>query len=220
MTAFGIFARALPENTHYEKVRDGAAGLAQADSITGDAHKLLNVPYDCGFFFSRHHDISVRVCQNTNAAYLSTSGVADGITSPLNLRLENSARFRGLPVYATLVAYGRNGYAAMIARMVDLARRIAHFVRDECAELELLPRGYYGDELDGMFMCVLFRAIDPAMNEALTKKINGTKRIYASGTRWEGKPACRLAIAKWDVDVERDFSKVKEVLSEVLSATP
>jgi glutamate/tyrosine decarboxylase-like PLP-dependent enzyme len=45
--AFGLFAR----------VSTTAAGLAdgieQADSVIGDGHKWLNVPYDCGFAFVR-----------------------------------------------------------------------------------------------------------------------------------------------------------------------
>lgn len=41
--AFGLLARALPHLKVYETVRDGVAGMEFADSITGDAHKLLNV---------------------------------------------------------------------------------------------------------------------------------------------------------------------------------
>lgn len=41
--AFGLLARVLPETKEYETVRAGVDGLELADSITGDAHKLLNV---------------------------------------------------------------------------------------------------------------------------------------------------------------------------------
>ena len=41
--AFGILARALPPSKQYEHIREGVAGMELADSITGDAHKLLNV---------------------------------------------------------------------------------------------------------------------------------------------------------------------------------
>lgn len=196
-------------------MRKGVAGLHLVDSITGDAHKLLNVPYDCGFFFSKHRDMSLRVCQNVNAAYLSTSGTEDGIASPLNVRLENSARFRGLPVYATLTAYGREGYAIMIGRMVDLARKISSFIRDEHEGLELLPKGWYDGGVENHFICVLFCAKDGVLNQVLTEKINATKKVYASSTRWEGEAATRFAIAKWNVDVDRDFAIVKEVLEGI-----
>lgn len=191
-------------------MKAGALGLEHADSLGGDAHKLLNVPYDCGFFYSRHRAVPERVFRNANAAYLASDAPAGAIVSPLNVRLENSARFRGLPVYASLVASGRAGYADMLERMVCLARRTAAFVKDECPRLELLPQDV---DVADVFMCVLFRARDPVLNRDLTERVKASRKIYGSGTAWEGQPACRLAIAKWDVDVERDFAIIKEVLS-------
>lgn len=212
--AFGIFARLLPSTPAYDCIRSGAAGMELADSIGGDNHKLLNVPYDSGFFLCRHRDIPASVFANTNAAYLKTSST-DGIVSPSNIHLENSARFRGLPVYATLLAYGREGYAHMVQRMVDLARRVSICIRDECPHLELLPAGLHGGGMETVYMCVLFRAREDALNDVLTQRIKDNRKVYASGTQWDGKPATRFAIAKWDTDVERDFKIVREVLLHI-----
>lgn len=101
----------LEDGPEFGRVRSGADALELADSITGDAHKLLNAPYDCGFFFCRHKDLLQQVLHNPNAAYLNfnASGAAR-IASPLDAGIENSRRFRGLPVYASLMAYGRRGY--------------------------------------------------------------------------------------------------------------
>lgn len=214
LAAFGIFARVLPKTTNYDRIRAGAEGIELADSIGGDNHKLLNVPYDSGFFFSRHRDIPVNVFSNTNAAYLKTTST-DGIVSPSNIHLENSARFRGLPVYATLLAYGREGYARMVQRMVDLARRISAFIRDECEHLELLPANWHEGDMATVYMCVLFCAKEEALNEVLTQRIKDNRKLYASGTQWAGKPATRFAIAKWDTVVERDFKIVREVLLDM-----
>jgi glutamate/tyrosine decarboxylase-like PLP-dependent enzyme len=41
--AFGLLARVLPDNPEYQTLRHGVAGLELADSIAGDAHKLINV---------------------------------------------------------------------------------------------------------------------------------------------------------------------------------
>ena len=41
--AFGLLARVLPKTPEYATLLEGVRGLELADSITGDAHKLLNV---------------------------------------------------------------------------------------------------------------------------------------------------------------------------------
>lgn len=221
--AFGILARLLPSSPDYQLLKNCTAGLDLADSITGDAHKLLNVPYDCGIFLSRHAALAGRVFANPNAAYLSAGAAGDGIMSPLNIGLENSRRFRALPVYASLVAYGKGGYRDMLMRQIGLARGIARFVLDS-EHYELLPQSEHGelvegeqrgDLLDSIFIIVLFRANDPKLNEQLVARIKETRKVYVSGTSWQGKPACRFAVSNWMVDVDRDLPVVTQVLQEV-----
>jgi hypothetical protein len=53
------------------------------------------------------------------------------------------------------------------------------------------------------------------LNAELVKRVNCSRRIYVSGTQWEGKAAARFAVANWQVDVERDLAVIKEVLREV-----
>lgn len=43
LIAFGIFARALPNEDDYKTLLKRVEGLELADSITVDGHKLLNV---------------------------------------------------------------------------------------------------------------------------------------------------------------------------------
>lgn len=213
--AFGIFGRLLVSPKH-ESIIKSCEGLELADSITGDGHKLLNVPYDCGFFFSRHRDTASHVFQNTGAAYLKTPDSDDSIVSPLNIGLENSRRLRALPVYASLTAYGSAGYRAMLERQVTLARRIAEYI-DQSDEFELLPNfnGTREEKLINIFIVVMFRAKDEALNNTLVDKIKADKRIYVSGTAWGGKPACRFAISNWMSNVEKDFPVIEEVLAQV-----
>lgn len=49
--AFSAFATLSPLFAHYKP------HLALGDSITSDAHKWLNVPYDCGLFFSKRRRV-------------------------------------------------------------------------------------------------------------------------------------------------------------------
>ncbi|TAQ83149.1 hypothetical protein B7494_g8527 [Chlorociboria aeruginascens] len=222
--AFGIFARSLPQTSEFESLISSAAGLELANSVAGDGHKMLNVvgvkflsfrdlpahisqPYDCGFFFTRSSTILSSVFQNPNAAYLS-SGPSD-IPSPLNIGLENSRRFRALPVYAVLLAYGREGIAQMFARQVRLARGIATFLEAH-VEYELLAQERPPSEgnstgslpaVENIHIIVIFRAKVDAINERLVKEINATRQIYVSGTKWGGIPACRIAVRLPEVAV-------------------
>jgi glutamate/tyrosine decarboxylase-like PLP-dependent enzyme len=202
----------------YITIIRGCEGLELADSITGDGHKLLNVPYDCGFFLSRHRNLASDVFQNPNAAYLNTgAGTAETIMSPLNSGIENSRRFRALPVYANLQAYGRKGYREMLERQIGVARGIAEFIL-ESEDFELLPK-LPGDKdavPGNIFIIVLLRAKDEDLNKELVDRIKADRRIYVSGTVWEHKPACRFAVSHWQADVKSDLPLVREVLESVV----
>ncbi|KAF8319744.1 PLP-dependent transferase [Clavulina sp. PMI_390] len=125
--AFGGFARVVPELAHL------AEGLELADSITGDGHKWLNVPYDSGFFFCRSRKLQASVFgpspRSGAPAYLSTTlsnlpaSIAD-IPSPLNMGIENSRRFRALPMFCALMALGKDGYEEMVRRHIEFARKV------------------------------------------------------------------------------------------------
>lgn len=209
--AFGIFARLLPG------VEDG---LEHADSITGDGHKLLNVPYDSGFFFTPHLAALSSTFKNV-APYLTASAVVTQ-PSPLNIGLENSRRFRALPVYASVLAYGRQGYAEMVVRMVAHARGIARVIAAHPG-LELLPaeEGTVEERVGRVFIVVLFRAREEERNVRLRESINKTGRMYVTGTKWEGRDAVRCAVANWRVRGEREgeggWGVVEEVLGEVMA---
>lgn len=218
--AFGLQARILPtDRNEYAVLHQGVEHFELADSISGDAHKLLNVPYDCGIFLSRHLDVGKAVFQNAGAAYLSTSD--SDIPSPATLGIENSRRFRALPVYSTLLAHGKDGYLSILEKQIALARAIATFIQSEPA-LELLPRfppsfrRVKEQWLNRIYIVVLFRASNDEVNATLVEKINATRRIYVSGTVWDGRPAAKFAVSNWQVDVEKDMRLIKEILWQVL----
>jgi len=61
----------------------------------------------------------------------------------------------------------------------------------------------------------LFRLRDDALNQDLVKRVNATGRVYLSGTVWDDKPAARIAVSNWQVNVQRDGALIEEVLSQV-----
>lgn len=73
------------------------------------------------------------------------------------------------------------------------------------------------ERLGKVFIVVLFRAREAGLNEGLVGRINGSGRVYVSGTVWEGRPACRFAVANWAVHVERDLEVVRSVLEELVA---
>lgn len=162
-------------------------------------------------FFTRSLDFQTQVFQNPNAAYLASAAGA-AVPSPLNLGIENSRRFRALPAYALIKAEGREGVARMVARMVSLARGISVFVRDS-PHYEWLPDE--AADVGDVFIIVLFRAKDEALNNELVAKINATRDMYVSGTSWNGRKAVRLAVSNYGVDVARDLEVVARILTDV-----
>ena len=97
--AFGIFERLINQNQGKTK------GIELADSITLDCHKWLNVPYECGVFLTQHRQQLFESC-DVPAPYLSS---LDDEPDFMSLGIENSRRFRALPIWLSLLAYGKEG---------------------------------------------------------------------------------------------------------------
>ncbi|MBA3375946.1 MAG: aspartate aminotransferase family protein, partial [Actinobacteria bacterium] len=114
--AFGLWAAASPE------LRSLVEGVSEADSWATDAHKWLNVPYDCGLAFVAHSDAH-RAAMAMTAEYL----VADANTArdQMDWTPEFSRRARGLTVYAALRSLGRSGVGELVERCCRHARRFA-----------------------------------------------------------------------------------------------
>src|SRR5690554_6641293 len=111
--AFGLWAAASPIH------RAQLAGLETCDSWATDAHKTLNVPYDCGVAIVARPDV-VRSVFATHTSYLMTDDSGPG--DPFEKVPEFSRRARGVPVWAALRSLGRSGVVSMVDRLVAVAR--------------------------------------------------------------------------------------------------
>lgn len=131
----------------------------------------------------------------------------------MNMGIENSRRFRALPVYAVLLSEGRDGLAAIQASMVRLARGVRQILRK-------LPKyETFGDDStdDDTHIGVLFWAKDEAINTDLAARINASRQMYVSPTAWRGRPACRVAVSSWRV-AEGDLQIVEAVLRKAVTS--
>jgi glutamate/tyrosine decarboxylase-like PLP-dependent enzyme len=204
--AFGLFAAASPALKHL------VAGIERADSIASDAHKWLNVPYDCGFMFVRDQRYLLESF-STSGAYLAPVG-GDG-PDPVQGTPEMSRRFRALSMWCALKAEGREGYRNLVERCVLNAADFADFV-SETSGLELMnpaplnivcyrfaPAGMSDEEQD-------------AANKAALRAMQENGRVFCSPTVWNGRAAIRAAFGNWSTTPE-DVAVLKE---EVLRVMP
>ena len=117
--AFGLWAAASP------MLAPMLRGVERADSWATDAHKWLNVPYDCGLAFSRDAE-ALRAAMAVTAEYLPSDSP---FRNPADFTPELSRRARGVEVWAALRALGRDGVAELIERNCRQARRFADGLR-------------------------------------------------------------------------------------------
>jgi glutamate/tyrosine decarboxylase-like PLP-dependent enzyme len=95
------------------------AGMADADSITFDAHKWLSVPMGAGMLLTRHTDILTRTF-STQTAYMPQEAAGLDVVDPHLHSIQWSRRFTGLKVFLSLAVAGWEGYAAAVEHMTAM----------------------------------------------------------------------------------------------------
>ncbi|CAN5773177.1 aminotransferase class V-fold PLP-dependent enzyme [soil metagenome] len=193
--AFGLWAAASP------KLAPLVAGAEAADSWAADAHKWLNVPYDCGIV-AVADATAHRASMAMRAAYLVRAGEDERSNS--DWAPEASRRARGLAVYAALRSLGRDGVAALVERCCALARRMATTLGSEPAIAVL-------NEV--VLNQVLIRvADDDAATEATVAAVQRDGTCWLGGTRWQCRAAMRISVSNWatsESDIDRSADAIR-----------
>ena len=180
--AFGLWAAASPA------LSDLVRGLSGADSWTTDAHKTLNVPYDCGLAIVAD-SAAMRAAMGVHASYLVPDETGPG--DPYEKVPELSRRARGVPVWAVLRSLGRQGVTGLVDGLVANAREIAN-------GLAALDGVEVLNDVDYTQVCVSFGS-DERTREVTARLIaDGT--TWMSGSRWRGRDVLRISVSNWSTD--------------------
>ncbi len=196
--AFGLWAGASDAYRHL------VDGVERADSWATDAHKWLNVPYDCGIAITAHEDAH-RAAVYSRASYVPMGHAA--IPDPSELVPEFSRRARGVPSWAAIASLGRSGVAEMVERCCAHARAFAEAL-GAVDGIEVLN--------DVVLNQVLVRFGDSdEITQRVTAGIPADGTMLMSGTTFKGRAALRISVCNWRTTAD-DVSRSVDALTRLL----
>lgn len=193
--AFGLWAAASPTTAHL------AASVDAADSWATDAHKWLNVPYDCGLAIVADPEAHI-AAMGSHASYLVQGGP---VPDQLDLVPEFSRRGRGFPVYAALRSLGRNGLANLVQRCCRLARRFAAGVVE-------IPAARVVNDV--VLNQVLVAFDDDNTTRDVIRRVLDDGTAYMSGTTFHGIEAMRFSVSNWSTtesDIDATLAALRRI---------
>ena len=191
--AFGLFAAASPKTRHLTR------GYEQADSWTTDAHKTLNVPYDCGIAIVADRG-ALRAAMGMHGDYF----IHDAAGDPLETVPEVSRRARAIPVWAVLRALGRDGVAALVERLCAHAAAFAEGIA-------AIDGARIVNDVVFTQVCATFGTDD--RTAAVTRALLADGTAWMSGSRWHDETVLRVSVSNWSTtgdDVARSLEALRK----------
>jgi glutamate/tyrosine decarboxylase-like PLP-dependent enzyme len=192
--AFGLFAAATGTHRHL------TAGYEGADSWTTDAHKTLNVPYDCGIAIVRDR-AALRASMGVHGDYLLQADHGD----PLDSVPEMSRRGRAFGVWAVLHSLGRSGVADLVEGFCRHASALADGVRDMGGEVL--------NDVVFTQVCAAFGSDERTRAVVDAMLADGT--AWMTGSRWQDRAVLRISVSNWsttDDDVRRALDALRRAV--------
>ena len=197
--AFGLWAAVS------EEWKDATDGLALADSWATDAHKTLNVPYDCGVAIVSRPAVMQAVF-GARPAYLIQDDAAPA--DPFERVPEFSRRARGVPVWAALRQLGRSGVIGLVEGLAANARALA-------AGIAALPDAEILNDVVFTQVSVAFGSDE--RTKAVTRALIEDGVVWMSGSRWQGRDILRISVSNWSTDAA-DVSTAIAAVSRAIDA--
>jgi glutamate/tyrosine decarboxylase-like PLP-dependent enzyme len=193
--AFGLWAAASPSH------RRLVMGSEEADSWATDAHKTLNVPYDCGLAIVRD-PAALRAAMGMHGAYL----IHDELGEPFDKVPEISRRGRAFPVWAVLRSLGRSGVAGLVEGLCRHASAFAAGM-DDIAGATVL------NDVEFTQVCVTFGTDE--RTEEVVRRLLADGTAWMSGSTWQDRSVLRISVSNWattENDVERSLDAIRKAV--------
>jgi glutamate/tyrosine decarboxylase-like PLP-dependent enzyme len=201
--AFGGFAACSSHHQHL------VAGWEEADSITIDCHKWMNVPYESALYFvkQKHSVLQVETFQNSNAPYL---GNPMENFSYLNFLPENSRRLKALPAWFTLVAYGKDGIREIVDNNIAHATQFGKGI-ETSSEFELLAPVRLNT------VCFSLRNESKVHEVSIfLTNLNATGKVFMTPTVYKDRKGIRAAFVNWRTTKE-DIDFVLALMNKTIN---
>ena len=177
--------------------------MKRPNSWATDAHKTLNVPYDCGIAIVAD-PLAMRSALGVRASYLIADESGPG--DPQDRVPELSRRARGVPVWAALRSLGRAGVA-------DLVEGLARHARTMAEGIAAIDGAHVVNDVVYTQICVTFG--DDERTRAVTARLIDDGTAWMSGSRWHGQDVLRISVSNWstdDEDVRRSVDAVRRAV--------
>lgn len=193
--AFGLWAAAS------DSLRSLTTGMSGADSWATDAHKTLNVPYDCGMAIVRDPADSIAAFR-TGGDYLVFTSL-----DPWDVTPELSRRARGVPAWAAMRSLGRDG----ISHLIDGLHGNAVAMAEGLATIDGIRILNTVD-----YTQVMFRLDEDDATRALGEAVLVEGTAALTGAEWRGRAALRCSMSSWATtrdDIDRTVGAIRTLVA-------
>ena len=160
----------------------------------------------CFFVKEKYNVLQVETFQNSNAPYL---GDPMEHFDYLNFLPENSRRLKALPVWFSLVAYGKEGIKNIVENNIKVAQVFGQFI-EQNKDFELLAPVRLNT------VCFTLCGNDNQKKvKPFLKSLNNTGQVFMTPTKYNDKIGIRAAFVNWRT-TENDINIVANLMKKLV----
>jgi len=155
--------------------------------------------------FTKHLKLQFEVFKNA-AAYLKPNFSNNNY---VHLSPENSQRLRALPVWFSLNAYGKKGYAEIVQRNCELASNIGDKIKDSNKFILLSDV-----VLNGVLFTLNVKEITGELINKFINEIKDDGRIFITPSIYNNTSCLRLSLSNWQTE-QNDMNIAWNALNDI-----